>query len=55
MWPIRVHCIKKFKMNENEVTNFYEKIEREMNDFVRFSVTFSWNKFLWSVGKKIIP
>lgn len=37
-------------------TDFYQKSEKEMDDFVRFPITFSdfpWNSILLTMAKKI--
>ena len=54
---LRVRLIKKLKMIEN-TTNFYEKLEKEISDLVRCSITFlvfPWNPNLWAMGKKMFP
>lgn len=38
-----------------KITNFFEKLEKEMDDFGTCSITFSifpWNKTLWALGEK---
>ena len=41
-----------------KVTDFYEKLEKDVSDFGEMFYhffTFQWNKILWVVGKKFFP
>ena len=55
MLSIQECLIKSCKKKKKNATNFYEKLEKEISDLVRYStifLIFNGIQFFWGIGKK---